>query len=464
MDSAPSLSDEQVCKLNRVPAVPADPLTEAMNAVFASGPSFDLAPLEVWLSTRHIDRQDAKGLAPMHVFVSVGEPRLIAWARSKGANVNIEDDGKLTPLHYAVNIGLDDCVAELLNASGEGERPDLEARCADAVHYVSRIPIPFFGGRTALHLAASLGSDDIVDMLLQAGASPQAQDNEGLTPIDLARRFVVSEAGHANKLRSLVALSTEPLPSRADIAVKVKDEMLRLQARVTAKSRETQASIQLLRSFVVAEHYSSPNGDLYEPDALLNGCASAELREASMREPVPGVYVFDCLTAEFCSRLLGELRHYESVAAASAGLLPLTRPNSMNNYGLVLNELGFKPAIDGLVERLVAPLAVRYFGTAGQSLADQHSFTIRYEAGGDRALARHVDSSDVTLNICLEAECEGSTLSFFGVRGTDSHRRENVAIVHRAGQAVLHVGRHEHQANPLISGTRTNLIIWARRA
>lgn len=42
-------------------------------------------------------------------------------------------------------------------------------------------------GVTPLHLAASEGLLDCVEMLVQAGADVQARDNIGLTPLDFAR-------------------------------------------------------------------------------------------------------------------------------------------------------------------------------------------------------------------------------------------------------------------------------------
>ena len=37
--------------------------------------------------------------------------------------------------------------------------------------------------------------------------------------------------------------------------------------------------------------------------------------------------------------------------------LPARRPNSMNNYGIVVNEIGMEPALDQLCHNLLQPLA-----------------------------------------------------------------------------------------------------------
>lgn len=40
-------------------------------------------------------------------------------------------------------------------------------------------------------------------------------------------------------------------------------------------------------------------------------------------------------------------------------------------------------------------------------LSDVHAFTVRYRENEDRMLDSHVDSSDVTLNLCLGGSFEG---------------------------------------------------------
>ena len=57
------------------------------------------------------------------------------------------------------------------------------------LHSAGRIDDPRADGKTALHHAARYGHCDIIDILLEAGANPQATDSKGRTPVDLASQY-----------------------------------------------------------------------------------------------------------------------------------------------------------------------------------------------------------------------------------------------------------------------------------
>lgn len=67
-----------------------------------------------------------------------------------------------------------------------------------------------------------------------------------------------------------------------------------------------------------------------------------------------------------------------------------TRPNTMNNYGFVVDELGLD--LMPLVAAVLTPLAALYFPDWGGATIDStHAFTISYSMAGDRDLSRHMD-------------------------------------------------------------------------
>jgi hypothetical protein len=161
----------------------------------------------------------------------------------------------------------------------------------------------------------------------------------------------------------------------------------------------------------------------------------------------------------------------------------------MNNYGLVVNEMGMQPLMDGLLE-LLAPLANRLFSSEPvvHGLDHHHSFIVQYKSDnlkGDRGLDMHHDASEVTVNVCLGRDnFQGGDLLFCGRADAADHRKYQHSYKHVKGRAVMHLGRHRHgaedilptvvpaaTATPAITATgvpatvdseRLNLIMWLR--
>uniref|UniRef100_A0A7S4FD79 Fe2OG dioxygenase domain-containing protein n=1 Tax=Chrysotila carterae TaxID=13221 RepID=A0A7S4FD79_CHRCT len=211
--------------------------------------------------------------------------------------------------------------------------------------------------------------------------------------------------------------------------------------------------------------YTALHDDLFEPcvrdewlsdgfrDALQKG--EHALRSLLTEEVPKRVYSFEMLTPSFCKLLLDELDNYERSG------LPVTRPNSMNNYGLILNQIGMKPMLDEMQRKCLLPLSKMLFPAEGSAFDSHHSFMVKYRQDEDLGLDMHHDDSDVTLNVCLGKEFEGATLSFCGYFGQDDHRKHVHTYSHRVGRAVMHLGTHRHGADNIISGERYSLIMWS---
>ena len=191
--------------------------------------------------------------------------------------------------------------------------------------------------------------------------------------------------------------------------------------------------------------------------AVADGSESA-LR-AILHEEVAGkVFSFDMLKLDFCTKLLEELQHYE----ASGN--PIQRPNSMNNYGIIVNQIGMRPLLDDLQRRFILPLSQLLFSREGGEFSSHHSFVVQYKQGQDLGLDMHHDDSDVTLNVCLGKEFTGATLSFCGGFGQREHRKHTHTYAHALGRAIIHLGSHRHGADDIASGERYNLIVWNTNA
>ena len=188
--------------------------------------------------------------------------------------------------------------------------------------------------------------------------------------------------------------------------------------------------------------------------------APEEALPALVTEEAQGVYSLALMSDAFCTMLVAELENYEAVSKRHGW--EVRRPNSMNNYGCVLNDMGLESLMDTLNDAVFAPLAAALFPGPGDEISGHHSFMVEYAAGADLGLDMHTDDSDVTFNLCLGKDFTGAGLQFCGLLGAADHRHHRLAYHHVVGRAVVHLGRQRHGADDIASGHRMNLIVWTR--
>lgn len=219
---------------------------------------------------------------------------------------------------------------------------------------------------------------------------------------------------------------------------------------------------------------------------------AAELASLLTFHKSPGVVTFPCFTAEACDAWMEEVARMEETPS-----VVLERPNTMNNYGAIVNGLGFGTSMNALIEAVVCPLAGALFPAHGglefggthhrcapqfacacvlrrsRASRGSRSFLVKYKMSEDLSLNKHRDASDVTLNVCLGRTFTGGTLFFHGegerlFAATATGERlpsaeRTLSLQHVRGMGVMHIGDHIHGADPLTSGERWNLIVWRRR-
>ncbi|XP_053557755.1 2-oxoglutarate and iron-dependent oxygenase domain-containing protein 2 isoform X2 [Bombina bombina] len=177
-------------------------------------------------------------------------------------------------------------------------------------------------------------------------------------------------------------------------------------------------------------------------------------------QPVLGKRIFrlPVFCPQFCRKLVEELEHFEKSD------LPKGRPNTMNNYGVLLNELGFDDTfIRPLRERYLQPLSALLYPDWGGGALDSHkAFVVKYSTQEDLDLSSHYDNAEVTLNISLGKDFTEGNLYFSDMRQVPANERRYIEVEHMIGQGIFHRGQHVHGALPVASGERWNLIIWMR--
>ena len=168
------------------------------------------------------------------------------------------------------------------------------------------------------------------------------------------------------------------------------------------------------------------------------------------------VYSFKIFSKKFLIMINEEIENFYATG------LEAHRPNSMNNYGVILNDIGMKPMLDVFQRTCIIPIAKVLFPEYSKNIVDHHTFIVKYNANEDVGLDMHTDDSDVTFNVCLGKDFKGSTLSFCGNMGDPAHRKFTHTYQHEIGRGVIHLGNRRHGADDIISGTRINLVMWSK--
>lgn len=231
-------------------------------------------------------------------------------------------------------------------------------------------------------------------------------------------------------------------------------------------------------------------------EAARSGHAVPEEAVRALLQPggPPGVWRLALFTEHFTTLLREELLHYE------ASGIPLRRPNGMNRFGAILDQLGLHDSVCSRCDTISGPsphpllsprllmstcrsmvvlgqlshLCRRYLRPIGAMLfpwliadgtIDEHyGFVVRYKCGEDISLAEHADASVLTLNANLGISgFTGGAVAFRGTRGAVPEAVPEAVVDFAdfsAGEAILHLGSHLHEALPLETGERVNLVVW----
>lgn len=78
-------------------------------------------------------------------------------------------------------------------------------------------------------------------------------------------------------------------------------------------------------------------------------------------------------------------------------------PNSMKEYGVVLDDPSLQTTLQKFVEYFIRPISRFYFIEVGGSTLDSnHSFVVEYGTDRNVDLDFYVDDAKVTLNVCFK--------------------------------------------------------------
>lgn len=156
------------------------------------------------------------GTTALHHAAGIGDIELLRLLLLKGLDVNSQSDTG-TPLIWAAGHGqsdavkvllehnadpsieTDDNITAILSSTAAGSLPCLEL----LIQAGGKVNVTA-GGATPLHIAADNGSPDIINCLLKAGADPDAPDEDGLKPVQVA-----AARGNRNAVEILLPITSQ---------------------------------------------------------------------------------------------------------------------------------------------------------------------------------------------------------------------------------------------------------------
>ncbi|XP_012704926.2 2-oxoglutarate and iron-dependent oxygenase domain-containing protein 2 isoform X1 [Fundulus heteroclitus] len=249
----------------------------------------------------------------------------------------------------------------------------------------------------------------------------------------------------------------------ADALTKISQEVDRRRRICETSAERTAAIKQTYRPlhphvYRLQESYLAPKLQQIVEYCRSSGACKEGLVELLEDVGALRVYRLPVFEKRFCEELVEELEHFERSSA------PKGRPNTMNNYGILLNELGFDEGfITPLRERYLQPLTSLLYPDCGGRCLDSHkAFVVKYDLNEDLELSYHYDNAEVTLNVSLGKSFTDGNLFFGDMRQVPVSETECTEVEHRVTEGLLHRGQHMHGALPISCGQRWNLIIWMR--
>jgi len=171
-DAASPLSPASLA--TRGPGSPADPHRLRDQRAYREASERGRGHIEIVYSLlaagAKVDAVNASGQSPLLLAAQNDRAEVVELLLSAGADVNLADQNQVVPIAMASKNGLGRIVSRLLSAGAEVNVP----RLSDGV--------------TPLHRAAMRGHREVVELLLEANADPQAVTAAGSTPLELATR------------------------------------------------------------------------------------------------------------------------------------------------------------------------------------------------------------------------------------------------------------------------------------
>jgi uncharacterized protein len=197
----------------------------AMEGIWAAARAGDLGEVQqlVGQDPGLVNARDGRGMTPLMYASASGHLELVRWLLDKGVAINERDDdgysalflscweGQTAVVRLLLQRGADLAIADeegftpLMRAALEGFPEIVRLLLGDPRAGMSINHRDEQGGETVLWHACYMGRGGIVRALLESGADPRIADNEGITPMAIAKQDPDADYISAEGRRECVA-------------------------------------------------------------------------------------------------------------------------------------------------------------------------------------------------------------------------------------------------------------------
>ncbi len=185
-------------------SIPALAKNLAIEQIFDAAESGNIIALKKYQNTKgNLNAQDSHGLTLLMRAVASGQKNTVTYLLQQKVNLEFKNEIGDTALAMAIGNEQDQIAIALINAGAKinvlgGESKNNLVFMAASVNATktlellvkkapSQINAKNKNGDTALHEAARFGSEKTLEILLKAGVKKDIINNEGKTPLDIAK-------------------------------------------------------------------------------------------------------------------------------------------------------------------------------------------------------------------------------------------------------------------------------------
>lgn len=394
----------------------------------------------------------------------------------QAAGLNELDSQGFAPLHHAAMMGYPECVHVLLEAGA-----DMHVMTADSKYLLGQsTPIYLEGGLTPLHVAVEKGRPDVSSMLIDRKANLMARSSFGMTPLDITEEKLVTQKVKEPWLQiasqlGMGSINRSAPTSQEGVLRKQQERMKSLRERIMSDIKRHEIAKRASDRLIIRDRYVpldagildalrkdgshlQPGHDLVlwgetvVPETLQRSLAITGSCKTGVEEPFPGIFVFDLLSEDVCTRLWAETVNYLESAREKNLPLPIRHDGGL--------DLAYVfPAMLEKIAEAALPAIRALLPPELHDVFLQHAFRTYNYVGRDESFKRHVDKYAVTLNVCLHKtyDVQGSGVFFYASGSAESHAYR---YEHRVGRACLHSSKEWHMTEDLRAGERGSIIMW----